>query len=213
MRFILTLLLSFSALGADIALGVRTCKPGEDGRYGHGRSVAVSKDCVLTMYHVVVDDPVKQSFENAWVEVDGKWIEADVIASDPEHDLALLRLRDYTKLKAVSLLDVPKIELHGNVKTLPATISLGDIDSFITTAESLGLKEIDSGSGLSGSPAIVEGRLIGMVHGGMRRTKRELKMLADGLFAAEEVPVGPVLIMCIGPEPIKQLLDRHLKKD
>lgn len=212
MRFILTLLLSFSALGADVALSVRTCKTGQEGQYGHGRSVAVSKDTVLTMHHVVVENAEKGTFENAWVEVGKDWIAADVVASDPEHDLALLRLRDYKKLKPVPLLDIPKIEIHGNVKTLPSTVTLGDIDSFVTTAEALGLINIGDGSGLSGSPAIVEGRLIGIVYGGLQRTRRVTKDMGDGLSIITHEPVGPVLIMCIGPNPIQKLLDQHLKE-
>ncbi len=211
MRFILAFFLSFSAFSYE-ALSIKGFEgEGVQEKSARGRGVAISKTHVLTVLHVVSgDDNVTP--RRVAVEVDGKWVEGKVVGFDASNDLALLSFE--CKLgPIVEPLDMPKLETVGNKALLPSKHMLTAILAFYATPEDLGAESGVEAHGLSGSPVIIEGKLIGLVSAAGQRVRRVKKDLGDGRFELKDELYGPVLEFVIGPEPIKQLLANHIKND
>lgn len=196
MRFILIAFLLSSALFAgDHSLRVRGVeRPSETVELSsHGRGIAVSKRHCLTARHVLTNTS-ETNFRTPEVMVDGKWIAGKVAGHDAANDLALIELPEDV-LKPVDLLSIPELHVHGSPGLQESRIRPTTIQAFKTYVKEI--KDLDApqdAGGLSGSPLLADGHLIGIVSSAGRDQ--------DGIF-----------IIIIGPEPIKQLVSQHLKKD
>lgn len=197
MRFILALILSFSALGADYTLqvsGVERPTPTITLR-GHGRGVAVSKTHVLTAMHVIMNIN-DTAFRTPEVLIDGKWVAGKVVGSDPKNDLALIELPAGTKIKQIDILAIPPLYVEGSPGIEPSNIKRKSTIKYLVMSidEVTELSSPYEVGGLSGSPLHEGGNLIGIVS------------------AASHSPDG-VEVKVIGPEPIRKLLENHLPKE
>ncbi len=195
MRFILAFLLSFSALGADVVLSVQGYEQPNPTveLIGHGRGVAVSKRHVLTARHVITTSD-ELNFRTPRVLVDGKWEVGKVVGHDSQNDLALIEL-DHDCLKPVDILTIPELEVQGSPGISEQRHRKTTIMAFKTYVQDIReLNEPHEAGGLSGSPMLADGQLIGIVSSAGR-------------------DAGGIFIIVIGPEPIKQLVMQHLKKE
>ena len=197
---ILALFLTCSlVLSAYEALGIKNSKgegAGEVAQFGRGSAVA--KDLVLTCNHVVEDYP------NTFVKFGDEWVKCEVVARDKENDLALIKTPK--KLSPViDILDVPKLEVNGNHKTEPNRNELVSISWFVVDGSAFGFTEATDAPGISGAPCMAEGRLIGVVRAAER--KRVIVVAKDGTL--DYIGQGPVLLQCVGPEPIGKLIESY----
>ena len=161
----------------------------------YGKAVAVSKDVVLTVRHVIEPEHPLQFRANS-VLFKGMWLEAVNIGEDQINDLVLLKVKG-AKFDPVELLSIPIIEVHGSpgreevnkIKSRVATLQ-----SFLSKVDTIkSLPEYQLASGMSGSPATADGRLIGIVS------------------IARQKPGGEVELILVGPTPINNLLEKFLK--
>lgn len=194
MRLILSFLLSFSALGADVALSVQGYEsptPNVE-LISHGRGVAVSKRHVLTARHVITNS-TETNFRTPRVLVNGKWIIGKVAGHDQKNDLALIELPEDC-LKPVDILTIPELEVQGSPGLSEQKHRKTTIQAFKTYVDEIkDLSNPSDAGGLSGSPMLADGQLIGIVSSAGRDE--------SGVF-----------IVVIGPEPIKQLVSQHVNK-
>ncbi len=162
----------------------------------YGKGVAVKKDVVLTALHIVEsDNPL--FFITPSVMFKGIWLGADIIGKDEENDLVLLKVKGAI-YSPIELLSLPLIEIVGSpgreevnrIKARAATI-----ESFESKVDVIkNLPNYELAGGLSGSPAVCEGRLIGIVSKSGRRNKN-------------------VNLLLTGPTPISNLLEKYLKDE
>jgi hypothetical protein len=126
----------------------------------------------------------------------GIWLGAEVIGTDEDNDLALLKVKGAI-YSPIELLMLPPIEIIGapgreevnRIKARPASIE--SFNSRVETIENLPNGEL--AGGMSGSPAVCEGRLIGIVT--MAKKKKKLELILTG------------------PTPISNLLEKYLKEE
>ena len=195
MRFILTLILSFSTLGADVALSVRGHEQPSPNLelMGHGRGVAVSKKHVLTARHVLTTSD-ESNFRTPQVMVKGKWMSGKVVGHDSHNDIALIELPEDC-LKPVDVLRIPELEVQGSpglADPKHRKVTIQAFKTYVEEVKDLALPQ-DAG-GLSGSPMMADDHLIGIVSSAGRDS-------------------GGIFIVVIGPEPIRKLLENHIKND
>lgn len=149
MRFILIALLSFSALAQDgIRVEARLGLVG-NGVQSHGNGVAIGKHQILTVYHVV-----EGKGREVFVEVEGDWLKCSVVRIDVKNDLALLQCK--SDLVPVEIVSLPKFVVSGGSRAEKPT----DTEA---TLKAIYLNRPDSDNGISGSPVLAEGKLIGIV--------------------------------------------------
>ncbi len=199
---ILALFLTNSlVLCAYEALGIKNSKgEGAEEVAQFGRGSAVAKDLVLTCNHVVEDYP------NTFVKFGDEWVKGEVVARDKENDLALIRTP--RKLNPVlEILDIPNVEINGNHKAEPNKNALVPILYFVVDASEFGFKEPADAPGISGSPAMVEGRLIGVVRAADQ--KMAMVQLPDKTIGYTRY--GPVMLQCISLDPIRKIMEQHGK--
>lgn len=187
---ILALFLTCSLVLSADALSVKGVEyAGTSEVAGWGRGVAVGKRLVITARHVILDS-LDVNYRTPMVQVKDKWHEAKIVGEDKENDLVLLELPKEVKLESTEALELPPMQVLGDIGLNPSTRRNVTITSFIMDVEDLPVKTASDVGGLSGGPVVVEGRLIGIV-------------------SRASVAHGKVQVWCIGPEPIKKLIESY----
>lgn len=187
---ILALFLTASSVLCMDALSVKGVEyAGTSEIAGHGRGIAVSKHLVITALHIIMDS-LDVNYRTPMVNVAGKWHEAKIAAVDKENDLALLELPKEAKLEIAEELELPPMQVLGDIGLNPSTRRDVKISSFIMDVADLPVKTASDVGGLSGGPVLCEGRLIGIV-------------------SRAAVSGGKVQVWCIGPEPIRKLIESY----
>lgn len=110
---------------------------------GHGWSVAVSHDCVLTAAHVLYD---KKGLRAAEVEIGGKWVAASVVKECLKTDLALLKVEGVA-VRPAEIAVTAKLMLLGSPALKAATMR-----PVTLACHSVRVEFGDSADGMSGSP-------------------------------------------------------------
>ena len=121
----------------------------------HGNGVAVGDGLVLTCAHVVDSGSV-------FVVIDGKRKPAKVVKRDETADLALLAVAG--KLKPATFISLPDVQLVGKLTEIKnqkaETTAIETVGQILEVLIHIGA---DARQGISGSPILAEGRLIGIV--------------------------------------------------
>lgn len=152
-----------------------------------GRGIAVAPDKVLTALHVVEDPNRKIS-----VKIDGKWVDATIVARDEQNDLALLHIPN-GKLKFSEILDMPKLITQASPGLNEPVQRLTVVDGMKVRVDGMTtLKDPHDVGGMSGGPVMIEDKIIGILSAAGRDS--------EGVFC-----------IIIGPEPIRKLMDKVAK--
>jgi hypothetical protein len=189
-------ILCFNLFSADYSLPVRGVeKPVPTVTLmGHGRGVAISKTLVISARHVFMNY-ADTAYRTPEVQVKGKWVVAVVLADDEANDLVLLQFAEPQDVIVADLLVMPDIVTDGSPGLSDAVKRVTTIEHLIVRVDAVkDLQNPGEAGGLSGSPVLAGSNLIGIVSAASRDHKG-------------------IIIKCIGPEPIRQLCEPHLKKE
>jgi len=195
-------LLIAGALGAVESLQIRTTPDGH--QFSYGRGVCVGKDLVVTCFHVV--DPITEKCE---VLIGDKWVTVKVSTTDETTDLALLELPAGSGLKVVPVADVPEVDVNGNPGDAPPVERSSKVEVVLINGPDLDIEATDQAPGFSGSPVTMDGRLIGIIHAFLQRSKRVVEPVKDqpGAFTVRSEPLGPPLAWVTAPNAINKILN------
>lgn len=184
---LLAVLFSLSALAAD-TLQIKTFKKHQDFELAQwGRGIAVDKDLIITAAHVV--DAI-DGWEIA-VEIKGNWEPAVVVAADEAYDLAVIRVK--VQLEPVEILDMPKLMTVGSPGTNASVARVTTIEGMKTRVDGMtDLADPRMAGGLSGSPLLAEGKLIGIISASGQDK--------DGVY-----------IVTVGPDLIRKIMEKVRK--
>jgi hypothetical protein len=165
-----------------------------DNATGWGNCIPVSSECCITAAHCVEEGVVS-------VEINRAWVKADVLATDKDNDLALIRV-PHQEFKAVELGVFPLV-----VKAAGAELSAegnpqhSQIKIHVGVPERLVIRFDGMKCGMSGSPVLVGGRLVAMISNGIP---------SDG----QQYPIKPTDLKFDGMNTIpasiiKEFIDKH----
>jgi hypothetical protein len=144
-----------------IHLGYSYVTPEHNQGTGHGTCFAVDKTHVLTAAHNVNGD--------MWIELDDGKHPVKVVKSDPELDLALLKVDgvELTVTKFGKELDSGKVIFNGCPRGEPARSFEGEVVRRFWKRTCMDLAKVKFDHGMSGCPVLSKGKIVGMAVAGV----------------------------------------------
>lgn len=192
-----TLLLSIVLLLSSLVYGVEDIQVKGSHWFGDlefpqmGRGVAIDKNLIMSARHIVTG--YKGNPLLSYAKIGEEWVALEEVVSDEKNDLVILKSPKELK-SIVEVLSIPKIEAIGSPgmnKAKPRNATLEQFKIYIDEVKEL--PNVKFAHGLSGSAILAEGRLIGIISEG-------------------DKDAGGVFLLCVGPDPINNLIEKAKKK-